>query len=43
MYEDKTQYKSALSAYKDLIRNAGDAELVAVATERVAQLTQALQ
>ena len=43
IYEDKAQYKSALGAYKDLIRHAGDQELVAVATERVAQLEQALQ
>jgi TolA-binding protein len=43
IYENKAQYKSALGAYKDLIRHAGDAELVAVATERVTQLEQALQ
>ena len=43
IFEDKAQYKSALGAYKDLIRHAGDQELVAVATERVAQLEQALQ
>ena len=43
IYEDKAQYKLALGAYKDLIRHAGDQELVAVATERVTQLEQVLQ
>lgn len=38
LYEQKGQYKKAISAYRDLVNNAEDSELVAAAQERVAHL-----
>jgi TolA-binding protein len=38
LYEQKSQYKKAISAYRDLVSNADDSELVGAAQERVAQL-----
>jgi tetratricopeptide (TPR) repeat protein len=38
IYEEKEQYKKALDAYRDLARNAEDAELAAAASERASQL-----
>ena len=38
LYEKKGVYKKAISAYKDLVRNAEDPELVVAAKERVSQL-----
>jgi tetratricopeptide (TPR) repeat protein len=38
LYEGKKQYSRALEAYRDLIRNAKDRELVVAATERASQL-----
>jgi TolA-binding protein len=38
LYEQKGEYKKAMSAYRDLVSNAEDSELVAAAQERVAQL-----
>jgi len=40
--EEKGNVKGALSAYRDLVRNAKDAEMVAAAKERVAQLEAAV-
>ena len=41
--EEKSNTKGALEAYRDLIRNAKDPELVAAAKERVAQLRGTVQ
>jgi TolA-binding protein len=41
LYEQKEQWKKAISAYRDLIKNSGDDELVLAANERVAQLEAA--
>ncbi len=41
--EEKGNYKGALTAYRDLIRNAKDAELVAAAKERATQLEKTVQ
>ena len=38
LYEAKRDYARALTAYRDIARNAKDPELVAAATERVSQL-----
>ena len=38
IYEDREDYPNALAAYRDLIRNADDAELVAVAQVRADEL-----
>ena len=38
LYETKHDYARAVEAYRDLIRNAKDRELVAAATGRVSQL-----
>jgi TolA-binding protein len=38
MYESRREYTRAVAAYRDIIKNAGDQELVAVATDRVSQL-----
>jgi tetratricopeptide (TPR) repeat protein len=38
LYESRREYTRAVAAYRDIIRNAGDQELVAVATDRVTQL-----
>ncbi|NIO28563.1 MAG: tetratricopeptide repeat protein [Candidatus Latescibacteria bacterium] len=38
LYEKKEDYKKAILAYKDLVRNAKDPELVVAAQERVSQL-----
>jgi TolA-binding protein len=38
LYEKAEEYKKALSAYRDLIKNAKDPELVVAAKERVSQL-----
>ena len=42
LHEEKGNVKGALSAYRDLVRNAKDAEMVAAAKERVAQLEAAV-
>jgi TolA-binding protein len=41
LYESKKQYTRALEAYRDLIRNAKDRELVAAASDRASQLEAA--
>lgn len=41
--EEEGNYKQALAAYRDLIRNAKDAELVAAAKERATQLETTVQ
>ncbi len=41
--EEKADYQGALVAYRDLIRNAKDAELIAAAKERVTQLEKTVQ
>jgi len=38
LYESKRDYPRALTAYRDIVRNARDQELVAAAADRVAQL-----
>ena len=38
MYESRREYTRAVAAYRDIIKNAGDQELVEVATDRVSQL-----
>ena len=38
LYESRKEYAKAVTAYRDIIRNARDEELVAVATDRVSQL-----
>jgi TolA-binding protein len=38
LYEQKGEYKKAISAYRDLVNHAEDSELVAAAQERVAHL-----
>jgi TolA-binding protein len=38
LYEQKGDYKKAISAYRDLVKNAEDGELVTAAQERVAHL-----
>jgi TolA-binding protein len=38
IYEDRQDYSSAVAAYRDLIQNADDPELVAVAQSRVEEL-----
>jgi TolA-binding protein len=38
LYESRREYTRAVAAYRDIIKNAGDQELVAVATDRVSQL-----
>jgi predicted TPR repeat methyltransferase len=43
LQEEKGNFKAALAAYRDLVRNAKDAEMVAAAKERVAQLEAAVQ
>ncbi|MFT5232375.1 MAG: TolA-binding protein [Candidatus Krumholzibacteriia bacterium] len=42
LYEDSEQYELALAAYRDLMNNAGDAELVAAAKGRAAEIAAAL-
>ncbi|HZM16104.1 MAG TPA: tetratricopeptide repeat protein [Candidatus Krumholzibacteria bacterium] len=42
LHEEKGNFKGALAAYRDLVRNAKDAEMVAAAKERVAQLEAAV-
>jgi TolA-binding protein len=41
--EEQGNYQGALAAYRDLIRNAKDAELVAAAKERATQLEKTVQ
>jgi tetratricopeptide (TPR) repeat protein len=41
LYEQKESWKLAIGAYKDLIKNSQDEELVLAAGERVAQLEAA--
>jgi TolA-binding protein len=41
LYEARHEYAPALAAYRDLIRNARDRELVAAATDRASQLEAA--
>jgi TolA-binding protein len=43
LYEEKEDYPRALAAYRDLIRNASDSELVAAATARATELEAAIQ
>jgi tetratricopeptide (TPR) repeat protein len=43
IFEDQEDYAGALAAYRDLIRNASDAELVAVAQSRADELEAFLQ
>jgi TolA-binding protein len=38
LYESRKEYTKAVAAYRDIMRNARDQELVAVATDRVSQL-----
>jgi len=38
LYEQKGEYKKAIVAYRDMVKNAEDSELVAAAQERVTQL-----
>jgi tetratricopeptide (TPR) repeat protein len=38
IYEETEDYKNALSVYRELVEHSNDPELVAVASERVAQL-----
>ena len=42
LYEDTEQYDLALAAYRDLMDNAGDTELVAAAKGRAAEISEAL-
>ena len=41
LYEEKESWKKAVGAYRDLIKNSQDDELVMAANERVAQLEAA--
>lgn len=41
MYEARRDFAKALEAYRDIVRNAQDQELVAAATDRVSQLESA--
>ena len=43
IYEDQEDYAGALDAYRDLIRNSSDEELVAVAQTRADELEAFLQ
>jgi len=43
LFEDTEQYEKALASYRDLMNNAGDADLVAAATGRATEIAAALQ
>jgi hypothetical protein len=43
IFEDQEDYEGALAAYRDLIRNANDQELVAVAQIRADELEDFIQ
>jgi hypothetical protein len=38
LYESRKEYAKAVTAYRDIMKNARDQELVAVAADRVSQL-----
>ncbi len=43
LFEDTEQYEMALASYRDLMNNAPDADLVAAATGRAAEIAAAMQ
>ena len=38
LYESRKEYAKAVTAYRDIMKNSGDQELVAVAADRVSEL-----
>ena len=43
LYEEKEDYREALAAYRDLIKNAHDPELVAAASGRATELAAVVE
>ncbi len=43
LYEEKEEYRQALAAYRDLIKNAHDPDIVAAATGRASELAEVVE